>query len=185
MEVGFYANRALWHLVLSGVFERHPGLVFVLTEQGSAWVPEALARMDDLHERMVAGSFGGELGPSASVLPRRPSEYFHEHCFVGASFPGPDDAEVFRSVGLDRFLWGSDYPHREGTFPYTRESLRRTFSGWPEADLRRLLAGNAASVYGFDLDALAPVAAAHGPTVAEVATPLDAVPADATSPAFG
>jgi hypothetical protein len=39
-------------------------------------------------------------------------------------------------------------------------------------------------VYGFDLDALAPIAARIGPTVDEVARPLDAVPADASSTAF-
>jgi hypothetical protein len=39
-------------------------------------------------------------------------------------------------------------------------------------------------VYSFDLDALAPIAAEHGPTVDEVKVPLDAIPAGATSPAF-
>ncbi len=184
LEVGFYANRALWHLVMSGVFERFPDLVFVMTEQGSGWIPDTLDRLDGIHDSMVAGHFGGELGPGGEVLPRRPSEYFASNCYVGASFPGPHDADVFRRIGIDRFMWGSDYPHREGTYPYSKESLRRTFAGWDEADLRTVLAGNAAKVYGFDLDALAPLAAECGPTVAEVATPLDAIPADASSPAF-
>jgi hypothetical protein len=39
-------------------------------------------------------------------------------------------------------------------------------------------------VYGFDLDALAPVAARVGPTVDEVAVPLDEIPADSRSIAF-
>jgi predicted TIM-barrel fold metal-dependent hydrolase len=184
MEVGFYANRALWHLVLSGVFERYPNLVFVLTEQGSSWIPDCLDRMDDLHESMAQGRFGGELGPSAAMLPRRPSEYFASNCFVGASFPPPPDAEVFRRVGVDRFMWGSDYPHREGTFPYSKESLRHTFVGWDDADLRKVLGETAARVYGFDLEALAPIADAHGPTPADLQRPLESVPADATSPAF-
>lgn len=183
MEAGFFANRALWHLVMSGVFERFGDLVFVMTEQGSGWIPGALQQMDDLHDAMVAGRFG-ELGPSALTLPRRPSEYFASNCYVGCSFPPPGETAVFRELGIDRFMWGSDYPHREGTYPYTRESLRRTFAGWSEADLRAVLGTNAAKVYGFDLDALAPLAAAVGPTVDEVATPLGAVPADATSPAF-
>ena len=58
------------------------------------------------------------------------------------------------------------------------------FSDWDEATLRDILAGNAARVYGFDLDALAPFAAECGPTVDEVATSLEQVPDDATSPAF-
>lgn len=44
--------------------------------------------------------------------------------------------------------------------------------------------GNAARVYGFDLDLLDPIAAKVGPAVAELAGPLATPPADATSPAF-
>ena len=183
MEAGFFANRALWHLVMSGVFDRFSDLVFVMTEQGAGWIPGALTQMDDLNAAMRAGKFG-ELGPSATVLPLQPSEYFARNCWVGTSFPPPGETEVFRTLGIEKFMWGSDYPHREGTYPYTRESLRRTFAGWDPADLRKVFAGNIAGVYGFDLAALDPIGDRVGPTVDEVATPLDAVPADATSPAF-
>ena len=47
-----------------------------------------------------------------------------------------------------------------------------------------MVARNAADVYGFDLGALAPLAALVGPLVSEVAVPLDEVPADSASPAF-
>jgi hypothetical protein len=47
-----------------------------------------------------------------------------------------------------------------------------------------MLGVNAAKVYGFDLDALAPLIARIGPTVAEVQQPLPAVPRDASSTAF-
>ena len=73
-------------------------------------------------------------------------------------------------------MWGSDYPHDEGTHPFTREHLRQLFHDAPEADLRGFLAGDAAKLYDFDLDALAPLAAQYGPTVEEIATPLDALP---------
>jgi hypothetical protein len=99
----------------------------------------------------------------------------------------PAEAPLRAVVGPDRVMWGSDYPHREGSFPYSREALRAAFAGADPAELQQLLAGNAARVYGFDLDALAPVAAAVGPTHAEIALPLGAaeVPADAfRCPAF-
>ncbi len=67
---------------------------------------------------------------------------------------------------------GSDYPHDEGTHPFTREHLRQVFSVLPERELRPILGDDAAELYGFDLEALAPVAARIGPTVAEVAEPL-------------
>ena len=106
------------------------------------------------------------------------------NCFVASSFPGPNEAGVIRDLGVDNVMWGSDYPHHEATTPYTRESLRHAFSDWDRDELQTLLAGTAARVYGFDLEALAPIAADVGPTHAEVTVPLDRIPADATSPAF-
>ena len=75
-----------------------------------------------------------------------------------------------------RFMWGNDYPHDEGSGPYTKETLRAVFHDVPEAELRDVLAGNAAKLYGFDLDALAPLAAQYGPTVEELASPLTQLP---------
>ncbi len=184
METPFFANRALWHLMLSGVFDRFPGLQFVMTEQGCAWVPEVLRRMDGFHAQMKAGRVG-ELGvPAEAVLSMKPSDMFRRNCYIASSFPSPSDAAVFRQIGLDRMMWGSDYPHHEATSPYSKESLRRTFVGWSRDELHQVLAVTAASVYGFDLLALGPLAAAVGPTVAEIAEPLDSIPAGATSPSF-
>jgi Amidohydrolase len=81
-------------------------------------------------------------------------------------------------------LWGSDYPHREGTWPYSRESLRFTFAGVDPDIVRRMVGTNAAALYGFDLDALAPLAAAACPTPTDISMPLTTVPTDTISPAF-
>jgi predicted TIM-barrel fold metal-dependent hydrolase len=184
LETTFFANRALWHLMMSGVFDRFPGLTLVMTEQGSAWVPDLIARLDTMHDRMVNGRIG-ELGvPDDAVLKLRPSEYFRRNCYIGASFPSPSDAARFHEIGIDNIMWGSDYPHNEATFPYSKESLRMAFSDWSPADLRKIFSENAAKVYGFDLGKLAPYAAEVGPSVTEVATHLDRAPAEATSPAF-
>jgi hypothetical protein len=87
-------------------------------------------------------------------------------------------------IGVDRIMWGTDYPHYEGTSPYTREALRFTFSDVAPEEVAPILGLTAAKVYRFDLDALAPLVARIGPTVAEVARPLEAVPAGASSTAF-
>ena len=113
-----------------------------------------------------------------------PSEIFARNIWIGASFPSPGEAATFRDIGLDKIMWGSDYPHHESVSPFTTESLRRSFADWPEADLRRIFSENAAAVYGFDLVTLGALAEKIGPTVEEIATPLEAIPAGATSPAF-
>ena len=56
-----------------------------------------------------------------------------------------------------------------------------SFAGVDPEEIQQMVAGNAAKVYGFDLDFLAPLAARIGPTKAEIAEPLDcdSVPAAA------
>lgn len=176
-EVSFYSQRPFVQLLLSGVFERFPGLKFVMTEMGCAWLPPMLRHFDRTLEQIRATGRTGELAYSdESKLPRSATEYFQQSCYVGVSQPGPDDAKARHKIGLDRFMWGSDYPHDEGTAPFTREHLRQLFSDSPPDELRQILAGTAASLYGFDLDALAPLAEKVGPTVAELAQPLTEMP---------
>ncbi len=81
-------------------------------------------------------------------------------------------------------MWGSDYPHDEGTAPYSREGLRLAYAGLPREEVAAMVGGNAARVYGFDPALLDPIAAVHGPAVEEIAEPLEKVPEGATSPAF-
>jgi hypothetical protein len=78
-------------------------------------------------------------------------------------------------------MWGSDYPHKESTTPYSLEAMRLAFANVPPGETSRLLGGNAAELYGFDLDALAPLAARHGPRVVDVARPIgaDEIPVEA------
>jgi predicted TIM-barrel fold metal-dependent hydrolase len=184
VETQWFSHRALWHMIMGGVFERHPKLKFVVTEQGCSWIPGTLAMLDGFHRDISNGRAGELKYTEDQVLPRTPSEYFAQNCYVGCSFPSPGEAQSRFKVGSEKFMWGSDYPHHEGTYPYTRESLRRAFAGTDPAELRPLLADNVAHVYDFDLDALAPIAARVGPTVAEVSIPLDEIPSDATSPGF-
>jgi predicted TIM-barrel fold metal-dependent hydrolase len=176
-EVSFYSQRPFVQLLLSGVFERFPNLKFVMTEQGCSWIPPLLRRLDAVLDQIRKTGRTGELAYSDEhKLPRLASDYFAQNCYVGVSQPGPADAMARYEIGLDKFLWGSDYPHEEGTGPYTREHLRQLFHATDPAELQQLLAGNTAKLYGFDLDALAPLAAQHGPTVAEIAQPLDRLP---------
>jgi hypothetical protein len=81
-------------------------------------------------------------------------------------------------------MWGQDYPHTEGTYPYTTEALRHTFAGLDVGEVAPMVGLTAAGVYGFDLGLLETVAAEVGPTVDEVDEPLLQVPADSHSIAF-
>jgi predicted TIM-barrel fold metal-dependent hydrolase len=167
--------RALWFLILGGVLERFPRLRVGFTEQLASWVPYELRRLDDIfHDRSFTAV--NRLASIRDRLSLTPIEYWRRNCFVGASFMSRPEAEARYDIGVENVLWGSDFPHPEGTSPVTREALRHTFAGLPEDELRLMLGGNAARVYGFDLQRLSRLAASVGPTVADIAEPLPTPP---------
>ena len=175
LEVTWWAHRAFTHLLVSGVFERHPTLRLVLTEQGTAWIPAELMRLDYFFDRFskAEGSQEMEWGlPVIERLTMKPSEYFARHVSVGSSFIRPDEVKLRHAVGMDKIMWGSDYPHKEGSMPFTVEALRAAFAGVDHVEVQAMLADNAARTYGFDLDALRPIGDEIGPLVTEVDRPL-------------
>jgi predicted TIM-barrel fold metal-dependent hydrolase len=149
-------------------------LKVVLTEQGVAWIPRGLETLDWFYRRMTLpeaaeARFFGAVTAGMSLTP---TEYFHRNVWVGASFMRPSESPLRHDVGIDHIMWGADYPHTEGTYPHTTEALRAAFGGCPTAEVRAMVETNAARLYGFDLDALRPLADRVGPTVEEVARPL-------------
>ena len=138
-EFAYFAQRPFLHLLMSGVFERHPNLTFVMTEMGAYWLPPLLRRLDLSIARIRDTGSTGELRyGDESILPKVASEYFQSNCYVGISSPKAPDVEAMLEVGLDRFMWGSDYPHDEGTQPFTQRT--------PAAAVRRLARGPHAAV---------------------------------------
>jgi predicted TIM-barrel fold metal-dependent hydrolase len=184
VETQWFSHRPFWQLIMGGVFDRHPDLSFVVTEQGCSWIPDTLRMLDAYHAQMASGRVGELKYTEDQRLSLTPSEYFARNCYVGVSFPSPAESRAMRTVGLDRVMWGSDYPHNESTYPHTTAGLRRAFADWDPVEVRQVTSENAARIYGFDLDALSPLAVDVGPSVEEITRPLDTVPADSASPAF-
>jgi predicted TIM-barrel fold metal-dependent hydrolase len=171
-ETDFFTRRALWFLIFSGVFERFPRLRLAITEQRAHWVPGLLAELDSIYRSARSADLRAQ-------LPRLPSEYFANNCFVGASFMSKPECDLRHQIGVDRLMWGSDYPHAEGVWPWVREGLRWTFDGVEESEFRRLLGGNAISCYGFDPGRLGRRAEKVGPAVEAITrNPLAAPPDD-------
>jgi len=183
MEMIFFVQRGYCMLILGGVFERFPGLRFILTESGCAWAPHLLQRMDGVHMGMKAG-MTGEVAFSSEALPQPPSFYAKRNCWYGASFPSRQDIKGREIVGVDRILWGNDYPHYEGCYPYSRENMQLAFADVDPREVRMMLGENAAKLYGFDLEALRPAAEKLRITPELVATPLKEIPADSTCSTF-
>ena len=185
-EVTFYCQAGLRHLLMSGVFERFSGLKYILTESGCSWVPPMLAQLDGIHLGIQHGAIGEMHYEGEWVLKELPSVYAQRNCWYGASFPSKAELNGIDKIGIEKVLWGNDYPHYEGTFPYNLESLRLTFNDISEQDRRKLFSENAAKLYNFDLEKLRPLANKFGPTPMQVDEPLtrEEIPVDATGVIF-
>lgn len=179
-ESSTFSRRGLAHLIFGGVFQRHPKLRFVFTETRFQWMPTELAKISAVIQKGLKR--GDVLYPychrTAETLELSPADYFQRHCYVGASGMTSGEVAIRHQVGVDRIMWGADYPHHEGTWPHTTVALRLLFSDLPEGEVRRMTSENAARLYGLDLGFLQPIADRIGPSVEEVATPvpLDEVP---------
>jgi predicted TIM-barrel fold metal-dependent hydrolase len=183
LEMPFFVQRGYCQLILGGVFERFPGLRFILTESGCAWAPGLLKRMDGVHMGMKMGMMGEVDYSGSRALKEPPSFYARRNCWYGASFPSLQDIAGRDFVGVDRILWGNDYPHYEGCYPYSRENMRLAFAEVDPREVRMMLGENAAALYGFDLEALRPAAERIGITPEQVRIPLEEIP-DSACPTF-
>jgi predicted TIM-barrel fold metal-dependent hydrolase len=160
-EVDMWAQRPFTAMLWAGVFERYPNLKYMLTETGVGWVVEKLRVLDFKAASPMFKHFNRGLSMT-------PSGYFARNCWLGASFMPEHEGRFRHQIGVDRLMWGSDYPHLEGTWPNTMKALNETFALYPEQEIRDILGLNAANAYGFDVAALGPVAERIGPTLSAV-----------------
>lgn len=161
-EFAFWMTRPLWSMTFGGVFEEYPQLKVLFTEAGGEfWFPWVMQLMDI---RASAKHTSGKLGDYNANMTMKPSEYFARNVWVGCSaLPDEETTESYYQIGIDRILWGTDYPHPEGTWPSTLEKMVLSLGGLPEPDIEKMLGGNALDVYDVDRDALDKIAARIGP----------------------
>jgi predicted TIM-barrel fold metal-dependent hydrolase len=169
-EHSFFSGRSLWQMILGGVFERFPDLRLAFIETEAWWMVPVIEQLD---RRMQMGDDWTEFAQFIQrerAFTRLASEYWETNCFAGISpfhpaqvpidslgSTDPVDADHF-AIRSDNAMFGVDYPHFESIYPSTMEHVATLVDNphVSEEDARRILYGNAADLYGFDLDALAP-----------------------------
>ena len=141
--VAFQPFRRLFALLtFAGIFERNPGLRVIFTEGGISWVPSALFDCDKVY-----ASFESEMTPK---LAERPSHYWFENCFA-TFIEDPSGLRQLDLIGVDKVLWGSDYPHPESAVGYTQQSLWDVFNATDSVeDAQKIVGGNAKKLWGLD-----------------------------------
>jgi len=137
-------ERSFSVLIFSGVLERFPTLQIVSAENNCGWLPYYLQRMD----RVV----GRGRQASGSTLRLTPSEYFQRqmYCTYIDDYVGVANRHF---IGVDKLMWSSDYPHQASSWPHSQEVVARDFKGASAEDQFKITRGNAARLYGFELQA--------------------------------
>ncbi len=151
-------RRAMWQLMMGGVFDRFPKLKLVMNEVYIDWMPGTLRCLDEEFK-----AHKGELPAK-----RLPSEYWATNGITSMSFPRKCEVAMRHEVGIDTVTFGRDYPHPEGTWPNTKMWLRDLFTGVPENEVRAILSENAIRALNLDGPALDAIAERVGPTVEEI-----------------
>ena len=79
-------------------------------------------------------------------LPRMPSEYFKDHCFVAVEADEHMGGWVAEQIGADNIVFSTDFPHEDSRYPHAVE----TFLELPfrEESKRKILWDNSARLYG-------------------------------------
>jgi predicted TIM-barrel fold metal-dependent hydrolase len=132
-EVAMWLVRPVTFMLWGGVFERFPKLKVAITEGTAVWVPEYLQlleqRYSETHYSQKLGDYRSHLSMSSRA------DYFRRNVRVGASCMPRREALMRHEIGVGSIMWGTDYPHPEGSWPYTRKQMHETFHGLPEDEI--------------------------------------------------
>ncbi len=136
-------QRSLANMIFGGVFHRFPKLKVISAENDAGWAAYFMERIDYL--------FYGRRGFWKHEIPldTLPSEYFHRNVYL-TFMRDRSLVPVREEIGVDKLMWPSDYPHSDSTWPNSQEVIQRLFSNVPADQRRKIVAENAARLYGFN-----------------------------------
>ncbi|MHB8463977.1 MAG: amidohydrolase family protein [Acidimicrobiales bacterium] len=154
-------------MVASGTLDRFPGLQVLVVESGAGWLAPLMESMDFAwvpkvgHDREselpmnyneagdeIARGFGAKHGGWRYDL--KPSDYVRRQVKV-TFMDEPAPLRFLDVTGTEPLMWGSDFPHPEGTWPRSRQVTDELFAGIDPTDKAAILGGNLARLYGLTL----------------------------------
>jgi predicted TIM-barrel fold metal-dependent hydrolase len=145
------APRTATLLASSGVLERHPSLHFVFVEFNVGWLAWTMDTTDFYTAAFQRYGSTGQGKPWINPeLPLKPSDYIRRQ--IHATFQDdPVGVHNVNLTGSQGLIWGSDYPHEEGTYPHSPEVVARLAAGLDTADTLNIFRDNAARLFNFDI----------------------------------
>lgn len=137
-------QKSLQQMIFGGVLDRFPALKVVSAENDSGWVAHFMYRLDHVYEKF--GVMWDKVG-----LKLKPSEYVRRNVWVTFQddMIGP---MTWRYFGADNYMWASDFPHADSTWPNSLKVIAKDFEGIPDDVTRKMTCDNAAKLYRMDLN---------------------------------
>jgi len=120
-------------LIVHGVFTRHPALRVASIENGSDWVHL-------LGKRLVK-----QANQTPWVFPDHPLDVLQRHVWVTPYYE-EDLHKLVDTIGLERVLFGSDWPHGEGLAHPT--DFAKELQAFSDEDVRRIMRDNCLDLLG-------------------------------------
>jgi predicted TIM-barrel fold metal-dependent hydrolase len=125
MSVIHEIQESLTTLIFGGVLERFPELRIVSAENDTGWIPHFLYRMDHAFEK-----FSAMMPVPLSLKPSATHAIF----------------------GADNYMWASDFPHTDSTFPESHAWIDKNFAGVPDSTRKKIVYDNAVELYRMQLN---------------------------------
>jgi predicted TIM-barrel fold metal-dependent hydrolase len=137
----FSAIPRLSDFIFTGTFERFPGLKIVEGEVHCGWIPFWAQEMQNSFERQRHWA--------QLPIERSPTDYIGRNVFVTTL----DDPVGFENLRLhetarDAVMFSTDYPHSVTLWPHAQKYIAELTAGMDTTTKHKVLAGNAARVFG-------------------------------------
>jgi predicted TIM-barrel fold metal-dependent hydrolase len=130
----------LLSMAAGGALDRFPDLRLITVETGAAWLGWIMTQADAIYEDHAAFA-----RPKLSL---KPSELIRRQAHATFMYD-PVAINNRHITGVETLMWGNDYPHPEGTWPSSQEVAAKQFADVPDDELRAIVGGTAAAVFGF------------------------------------
>lgn len=135
--IGNLATMGNW--MVSGLLDRHPKLKIGLIESGMGWIPFGIEAMEHQFDEMLADK--------AQAPQRRPWDYFRDHFWVTFWFEKVGPKQLLGTVGVNKVLFETDFPHPTALYPNVQEHIVATLGGYSAEVRKRVLERNAVELY--------------------------------------
>ena len=140
------AEASLCDWLSSGKLAQFPRLKIAFSEGQAGWMPFILERLDSAWERAIG------FDPTArKKVPEPPSSYLPGRVF-SCIFDDLHGLESRHKIGMGQFLFETDYPHNDSTFPHSKQVAAKHVAeaGLTDHETWQLMRGNAIACYGLE-----------------------------------